>query len=794
MKTRTIVPVGVVLITLLAVALGGSVYLPAQAVLAALAGLLLLVAPPRGPLPRVPLILAGLFLLLALLAFLPADDSSFTAWRHYLATQCHLPPGAPLGHPMTGPYLFPLEDTRSPQPWLTLQACALLLAGLAWGLYLLALDWKREDRILAAEMLVFGVALLALLAALAFIFHFRIPGWEQTENRGWFPNRNQTADVLALTGIAAYALIFDRLRKGKRTGYLLLLGLVPIVLELVISYSRAGILLFFGGVLAWHLWPRPGVTRWRSGSIKWLTLSVALGIILLAIFLAFGGATLSRFLEPAPANAATQDITDYRGAIQADALRFSLESPFLGAGLGNFEPLFSFSRVDSINGNRAIHPESDWLWLAGEMGWLAVALVAAAYVWWMRRVLPLENRPGESMRRALVVAGLVFAVHGFVDVSAHRPGSLWVALLILGLAVPARAELRPSRATPVVFRSLGIVLLAIAVWWGGSLRGWDVPPTTATLARLKQRVQNGLPPAAAIGTADEALRIAPLDWSLYLQRGRAETADPKTFDLAAQDFSTADALNPYWIALPIDEGNAWIDANEPGLAVDAWTGGLKRAGPLAPEEFREMAGLAPEHSIMREGLVALALAHLDDLLTVLPTANYSEARALIVHLLQTDPQLTTLTPQQRHELFSAWWARGSKRALIELVRQHPEWDSETWVYQAGFAALKFDFQGACDICARWARPPVVPRIGPDRPIGDLASTFQANPDNLSDGLELFLAQIQEGQTDDALATLAALRHLPGPHPAYLSYLEAQLDTRKSNWPAAWSAWQDFLQP
>jgi hypothetical protein len=443
---QTIARTVIVLVTLVAIGLGGAVALPAQTLLTAVAGLLLLLAPPRGPLPRVPLILGALLLAIALAAFLPTD-SSFVPWRHYLATQCHLPA------PADGPYSFPLTGLRSPQPWLTLQAAALLFVGLAWGLYLLTLSWERVDRIFATELLVFGVALLALLATLAFILHFRIPGWTQTENRGWFPNRNQTADVLALTGITAYALIFDRLRKGKRTGYLLLLALVPIVVELVISYSRAGILLFFGGVLAWHLWPRPG--QRRGASVKWLALSAALGIVLLSIFLAFGGDTLARFLNPAPSGATTQDITDFRGPIQSDALRFSLQSPWLGAGLGNFEPLFSFSRVASINGNRAIHPESDWLWLAGEMGWPAVALVVAGLVWWLRRALPLENKTGESMRRALIVAVLVFAIHGLVDVSGHRPGSLWVALLLAGMALPTHENARLSRGTPFFFRGGG---------------------------------------------------------------------------------------------------------------------------------------------------------------------------------------------------------------------------------------------------------------------------------------------------------------------------------------------------
>ncbi len=786
--SRTLPRAIIVLATLVAVGLGGSVALPAQTLLVAIAGLLLLFAPPRGTLPRVPLILAGLLLALALAAFLPMD-ASFVPWRHYLGTQCHLP----LPDQADGSYRFPLADVRTPQPWLTLQATMLLFVGLVWGIYLLSLPWERSDRIFAAELLVFGVAMLALLAALAFILHFRIPGWTQTENRGWFPNRNQTADVLALTGIAAYALIFDRLRKGKRTGYLLLLALVPIVVELVISYSRAGILLFFGGVLAWHLWPRPG--QRRGGSVKWLALSAALGIVLLSIFLTFGGETLHRFLDPAPPGAATQDITDFRGPIQSDALRFSLQNPWLGAGLGNFEPLFSFSRVASINGDRAIHPESDWLWVASEMGWPAVALMVAGLVWWLRRALPLENKTGESMRRGLVVAVLAFAVHGLVDVSGHRPGSLWVALLLAGMALPARDDQsRPSSVAPLVFRGLGLALLIIAAWWGGSLLGWNIPPTTATLDRMKQELAQGLPAPAATKVATDALRIAPLDWTLYLQRGRAETADRAGFEAARRDFAVADALNPYWINLPIDEGEAWLDADEPGLGLDAWTDGLRRAGPLAHEMYHDMVGLAPPHSILREGLAQLAFSDADELLAILPSATPEEAEALIGNLLQNDPTLSHLTSAQRQALFAAWWTQGNQAQLMATLQAHPEWDSETWLYQARFAAQQNDFHRACSLCAHWVKAPAVPQIGTGRGLGDLAADFQANPNSLTDGLTLFLAQMQAGQNDAALATLGKLRALPGNHPAYLGYLEAQIDSDKNDWSAAWTAWQSFLGP
>ena len=47
---------------------------------------------------------------------------------------------------------------------------------------------------------------------------------------------------------------------------------------------------------------------------------------------------------------------------------------FRSIGLGNFDEIFAVFRNASLNGTRTIHPESDWLWLWAEMGWLAIPL------------------------------------------------------------------------------------------------------------------------------------------------------------------------------------------------------------------------------------------------------------------------------------------------------------------------------------------------------------------------------------------------------------------------------------
>ena len=402
-------PVVIVAITVLALALGGSTELWAQTVIVLLAATVILLFPPRIGLGAAPALVLTLLLGAALCAFLPFGWGFMPEWHRHLTQDLHVPLG-----------IF-----RTPQPWLTLQSCGLLLFGVIWTYYLFAQEWSAAEKSRALRLFVVGIILLAAVSIVVFYVGFRIPGWNQQENRGWFPNRNQTADVLALGGIVNYAIAFKQLQKREWTTSLWLAGLGCICGALVISYSRAGILMFFSGIGLWHL---GSIFRPKEG--KSMDLGAAALLMLLSLFLLFGGTTLERFLHVS--DAANPTATEYRTLIQEDALRVSLQAPLFGVGLGNFEPVFTSLREISADQNRTIHPESDWLWMAVEMGWGAPLFLLFGLSWWTTQCLPFALKSGESLRRAAMVAVVMFIVHGFVDVSGHRLGSIGVAILLCG--------------------------------------------------------------------------------------------------------------------------------------------------------------------------------------------------------------------------------------------------------------------------------------------------------------------------------------------------------------------------
>ena len=768
----------IVILTLLSLALGGTTALWAQAVVALLAGIIILLAPPHQSLGKAPNILFLLLLALALSAFLPADWTTLPSWRQYLTEELHVP----------------LPSTRTPQPWLTLQACNSLFIGMVWAYYVLSQNWNGAQRLAALRLLILGVAILAIVTIVTYALGIRVPGWNQEQNRGWFPNRNQTADVLALCGIVNYALIFDRLRKSRASGYLWMATLVPITVALVISYSRAGILLFFVGIGLWHLWPSRR-RRLNRNTIKWTALSMALGFILLTFFLLFGGETLGRFQNHSgPQTPAPQQI-DYRVFIQKDAFHFSLQAPMLGIGLGNFEALFPMARDASADQNRAIHPESDWLWAACELGWPASLLFLTGIGWWLQRCFPFEAKSGESLRRALIIAVAVFLLHSFVDVSGHRVGSLWVALLLAGMAMNSPPVSIPVlRWGTLLFRSLAVVVFVIAGWWFASLAGSSVPPTTADLGRLEDRIKTAvktrqIEPIEGLST--EALRIAPINWIFYFQRAYAEAFRRGHLPQAIADFQVARTLEPHWAKLCLDEGAIWLSVNQPDLCMDAWREAMRRNPSDEPDLYKRMIEPSLDNPLVFDYLKEFALEHRKCLPTFLAYASPGDAKKAITQLLATDPGLESLTPDQRNSLFRLWWAKGDQVSLISQLASHEEWRSTGWPYLALSYAQQKDFQKAWETVARFSQPPgTIPVLATDRPVADLERDFYSHPDNVAGGIMLTLAEIKTGQTDNALATLRTLEKLPA-CPKYVSYLEARMWAEKQQWELAWEAWSRF---
>ena len=754
----------VLFVTILAPVLGGSTTLWARAVLAIAIGLLLIVWPPRRSLGWIPNCLFLTFLALALVGFLPAYWFSIPQWRTDLLQLGAVLPG-----------------THSPQPWLTLQWTCLLLMGLAWSYYVLGFRW--DHRLRQKACVIYAVAILCLSATriFAWMTKQRIPFWPETERFGFFPNRNQTSNVLGLGGIMIYALGLQSLQENRRYWWWWPVSLSVVCWALILNFSRAGIILFFFGALALHFY------WWRSAQDRQRPVAAIGGLILLfALFLINGGATLARFGHET--SGLLSEAGNLRWLIYKDATHLLATAP-LGIGLGNFRSIFAFNRLYSALPSEAVHPESDWLWTTIELGWLAPFLLILLLWWWLRRCAPFDPGSMRLLRMAALICGCAFILHGFVDVSGHRPGALWPALFLGSIAVHPDVEFKISKWIPPLFRFFGLILVLIGLWWMSSFFGGTTLPTTASEDELRHEITSAIDKenyTAVRGLADAGLQIAPLDWLLYYKRGVAEIALANPRQSALRDFGIANYLYPLWPDLYLDQGVVWLAAGEVDLAFDVWKEGLRRAEDKSGSLYSRILSAAGRDPEMRDRLRELIDDNHVYLILFLRSATPFEFQIEKDRLLSNDPLLHSFSPNELEQIFSSWYEKGDELELAENLRAHPDWLKIGWKQLARVYADYQEYRGACETVLKFDPPPNLPATNSDESFEKLAARFQVNQGDIDNGLALYQAQIKNGQIDSALVTLQKLGAVEG-RPKYLSYLEAQLWAQSGQWKNAWEA-------
>jgi tetratricopeptide (TPR) repeat protein len=756
----------VVGMTLLAPALGGSTGLWAESLLALLVGALLIVSPPRRSLGLLPNICFCALFLIALSGFLPArwfgEDEIRSAFTSFGIS---------------------LPGTRSPQPWITLESASLLLLGLAWTYFLFACEWPDRYRKRIWLFYAGGILLLASVLIVAFVSKQRIPFWPEVREFGFFPNRNQTGNVLGLGGVMIYALGLQSLQENRRYWWCWPVSLSIVCWALILNYSRAGIILFFFAAVAVHIY-------WWSTTKERSQPLIAFGglAFLIALFIIDGGATLVRFGKETAGFFSSGRLTIYR-----DAFALLNKAPLLGLGLGNFPPIFSVHRQYSVADNDVIHPESDWLWVALELGWVAPVLLLILFAWWINRCRPFAPGSFRLMRASAMICGCAFAVHGIFDVSGHRIGSLWPALFLASIAIYPACRFRSSPAIPWIFRIVGVFLTCAGVWWLMSIFSTKTFATTAALNRLQIRIEEAARTddySAVLTLTSEALRIAPLDWSLYYKRGAAEAALFNSLTATERDFAAARYLLPYWPELLFNEGAAWFAVGATDRAFDVWEEALQHLPQKAPDLYRRMFNLIKSDAVAIDRWRELAHADKQLLFIFLESAQPVEFEIELDRLLAGDQQLQSLTPNELSMLFSIWYEKGDKLRLAQVLRENPDWQKIGWKQLARVCADYQDYRPAYETVLKFDPPPVLPATNSDEPVEKLAARFQVNQTDVGNGLALYRAQIKQGRNDAALVTLQKLSAVEG-SPKYLFYLEAQLWAESGQWKNAWETVAKF---
>ena len=558
------------LLIVVAIFMGGATERLPQSIVFAGMGVLILVAPPMSwPDRKWEFAVCGL-LALAATGMLPTNWFHAERWRDAVE-------GAGI----------PLPATLSPQPQLTLEAWLLLAAGIAWLGWLMASPWNAATRRLAARCLTCGLVVIAAFVLAQWCTGWRPPGWLSVENHGPFPNRNHTAHVLALGGVLAVGCAADAARRGMTRALPWLLGGCVILAALAVTYSRGGIVMFFSALGFWNV-----SVAWVRRSWKILLLGLSVLCVVASAVLVFGGPIAGRFAGDEGLG------VGFRQLIWSDVIALIDGSPWCGAGLGNFRGLFPFFRTASVVQSSVIHPESDWLWLAAEAGSAAVVLALTAVGFAMAGAFPIERGTQRRLRSAALAAAAAAVLHGFVDVPGHRLGSVLAALFVLALARRDAVQRAASRTTVMLWRGIGLALVALSMWW---LNVPDDAARAEALSRDKRYPE-------AVERANRAIEHAPLNWRPYFTRAGALAYEGKLIG-AVEDFRRARLLEPHYAMIPFEEGRFWLRL-QPELALAAWGEALHRAsGPDATGIFSMMLGMAPDDVAFRARLLDIADGH-----------------------------------------------------------------------------------------------------------------------------------------------------------------------------------------
>jgi hypothetical protein len=765
--TRWIANATIALLPVLACFLGGATQKWEEGLVITLLALCLVVRPPRVSLGALTnLVLLTLFILTAV-AFLPARWFFPPEWRAAFAND----------------FGIQLPSTLTPQPWITLSYLVSFAAGLSWLYVVSTQDLKLREARFQLRLFTSGIALLAVICIAFYLARIAPSFWHNEHNFGPFPNPNQTGDLFALTAIVILACVQDDFRKRRKRWIAWILALVLIGTAIVLNSSWSGIAILVVGSAFWL-----SALAFRKRSR--LALGVFFLFLLVTALVVFGEQTFQRFHL---SNFGSADISsDVRWRIFHDTFRLIRDSPWPGIGFGNFESIFAVFRDASLTDPRAWHPESDWLWLWTEVGWPAVVLTVLGIALLVSRVFPLQKETNQRYRLAALIAALLFAIRGIVDVSGHRVGTAFAAIFLLGLALHRPLSLKANRWVPTLFRVVGVGLFAAGLLLVIAARGQKLLPGSVGVSSAKRlsvvadRERNF---DETIALTTRALRWAPLDWQLYLARAVAEV-EVKQERSAVNDFRRALFLEPIAYEVPLAEGNAWLPYR-PVLAVTVWREALRRAGPLRPQVYASMlSDTSLKNSEVSSILEAIGLSQHNLVLPYLNRVSDASFNRALAQLLGNEPNLQSFSETEKLALFALWSERGDPEEISRAVEQHPDWLRYAWAGMAKYKAGKKDFRAAYELTQRYGEPVALPRVATNFSLQDLEKRFAAAPNNYGIGYELYRAQIQNGRVDEALPTTRHFSERPS-SPAYFHFLEAQCWAEKQNWERAWNAWLAF---
>ncbi len=752
-------------IVLASVALAGGRLLWVQGILAAGIGLLWILWPPeKMPRRSVQWMLAALALV-PLAAYLPQAWFSLPAWRNALA-----------GLPAIRQSAF-----ATPQPWLTFHVWILWMCGVALAAWCASRNWDHYNHDTLARM--YAGCMLAITAFALFAWSTgRNPAlWQSTDGFGPFLNRNQWGTALGMAGIMAMALVHQSVRHRHKRGVVFwTAAAVLFTVAVVNNGSRGGFLVLVGGCSAYWVF-----FGWARNNYRYIAVGFSFLLVSFALFSLGGGTLLERFVSLREIVESGAD-ADFRLQFYRMTRMMLSDAPMTGYGLGNFEYVLPFYLdFAPVFDRRPVHPESSFLWLASEGGWLALTVVGAAFAMVILHGVRAHRLRAVSIRSGALACALMLVVSAFFEVSGHRIGTLFPAIFLGSLAMPAADGKILSRRIVLALRAGGCVFLLAGFSW--ILTAWGQPALPAVQGT--QALRDAAGRAHEAGDTDAAVRLLrrsssflPLDWSTHWTLA-TYLLEKRELDPAWNEFRAAAALLPYMNWIIEKEGHFWIPVS-PARAAYAWAEALRRTPAVRrPEMYAGFLRTAQKNPQLRATLLRL---YPDDPEFEFARIRFAGAAGVgrLQRLLEKTNDLSKAPDQLVEPVLRFMLEHSQTAKLDEMAAGDTRIKRLGWRVLADRAARDKRLSEALELNFQFGSRPVLPAPISRSDLRTIERAAAMAPMDIATAIAYYQALDTARRKDEALGQLRRIMESPNA-PPYIWYLAARAAHERGNHEEAW---------
>lgn len=382
-----------------------------------------------------------------------------------LLQQVPLPPAIWLALPGRETIAAAATASGQPQPWrpLTIAPGATLNAASSLIVPIVAYVLIRKGResmryMLVGLLLAFitGSLLVGLMQASGASIDNPFINDSAGQVSGMFANRNHFALFLAIGCLLTPTWVFSAGRRASWRGPAGVALLLLLLVTILATGSRAGLLLGLGGFAIGLALARQGVLREFRGYPRWVGFSFLAGVVgIIAIFVlitiaADRAASINRLLTVDTG----QDMRS-RGLLTViEMIRTYFPA---GSGLGSFDAVFRMHEPMSLlKFTYFNHAHNDFLEIALDTGILGALLLAASCFWWAVaswRVWRSNDPRGAALPRCGSAILLLILVASIFDYPARTP--MIMVLIIIGATwLSDGAERERDPALPMSRRDL----------------------------------------------------------------------------------------------------------------------------------------------------------------------------------------------------------------------------------------------------------------------------------------------------------------------------------------------------